>query len=307
MRNVLISLSGPTAIGKTALAIALAQHFKTEILSADSRQFFAEMQIGTAVPNAAEMAAAPHHFIQHRSIFEDYSVGRYMEDAHLKLRELFVKHPVLILVGGSGLYIDAVTSGLDDFPDIDPDIRLELNTQFHDFGIEALQKQLKIKDPKYYNQVDLQNPQRLIRALEVCLGSGKPYSTFLGNRTTPNFFSHLPVGITAPRPVVYSRIETRVDQMMSQGLLEEARGLYPHRELNALRTVGYQELFSYFDKQCSLEKAVLNIKQNTRRFAKRQDTWFKRDPNIIWFSHETDSALIFNRIEKELNRLGNAQ
>jgi tRNA dimethylallyltransferase len=286
MKNYIVSVSGPTGIGKTGWAIRLARHYRTEILSFDSRQFFKEMRIGTAVPSPEELEAVPHHFIQHRSIHEPYSVGDFRRDALKRIRELFRHHKLLILAGGSGLYLDAITKGLDDFPKIEPGIREELMATYQKVGVAPLQKLLAERDPEYYGRVDLNNPHRLVRALEICLGTGKPFSSFMGNRKPPDFFTHIPLGIQAARDVVYRRINSRVYQMMKAGLLEEARELYPFREAAALQTVGYQELFAYFEGDWDLETAVDEIAKNTRRFAKRQSTWLRRDPDIDWIAFD---------------------
>ena len=307
MSKVLISLSGPTGIGKTELAIALAKFLNTEIISADSRQFYSEMRIGTAVPKPEELIQVPHHFIQHRSIHEPYSVGTFREEALSLIRELFQTHQTVVLVGGSGLYLDAVTHGLDEFPEVDPSHREALNTLFQNEGVQKLQELLKKHDPEYYQMVDLQNPHRLIRALEVCLSSGRPYSSFTGNRKAPDFFLHLPLGLTASREIIYERIEARVDQMIAEGLVKEANLLYPYRHLNALQTVGYQEIFSHLDGDYSLEVAIAQIKQNTRRFAKRQGTWFRRHEETIWFDRSTPLDMILERVVKELNAIQNAR
>ena len=288
----LIVVAGPTAIGKTSLGIELAQKFSAEIISADSRQFYKEMRIGTAVPSEAELQAAQHHFIQHISIEEDYSVGDFERDALQKLQELFLKHDVVIMVGGSGLYIDAVIKGLDHFPEVDPTIRIDLKQELEDRGLEALQEELKTRDPGYYSEVDLQNPHRVIRALEICRGTGKPYSAFRKKSTKNRFFDTLYVGLSAEREVVYDRINRRVDIMMQQGLLEEVEQLFPRRDLNALNTVGYKELFKYLNKEWDLETAVSEIKKNTRRFAKRQYTWFRKNEQINWFDISTPPAKI---------------
>lgn len=297
MNKVLISIVGPTAIGKTALGIKVAQHFNTGIISADSRQFFQEMAIGTAVPSADELQAVPHHFIQHKSIEEPYSVGEFERDAINKLNELFAEQGEVVMVGGSGLYVRAVTEGLDDFPEIDPAIRLELNAMLQREGIQKLQAQLQSLDPVYFSEVDRENPHRLIRALEICLGTGRPYSTFRKKKTADRPFRNLKIGLTADRKIIYDRINRRVDLMMQQGLLEEAHKLYPQRELNALNTVGYKELFKYFDGEWELEVAISEIKKNTRRFAKRQLTWFRKDPEITWFDHATPIDEIISFIE----------
>ena len=306
----LISVVGPTAIGKTGLAISLAKHYKTEIVSADSRQFFKEMQIGTAVPNKGELVTVPHHFIQHKSIFESYSVGDFEKDAIALLSNLFKKHDCVIMVGGSGLYVDAVTKGLDEFPDVAPGIREDLNEILKEKGIVELQKQLKILDNTQYAKIDIENPHRLIRALEICIGSGLPYSSFLNKKKIKRQFITITIGLEADRQVIYDRINQRVDIMIKEGLLKEARTMYPHKALNALQTVGYKELFNYFDsewdlpdRQAGLDFAISEIKKNTRRFAKRQLTWYRKNENIIWFDYDEDKTNIFKTIDKEISAL----
>ena len=286
-RKTLLTIVGPTAIGKTRMAIALATHFGTEILSCDSRQFFKELRIGTAVPSAEELMAAPHHFIQHKSIFEAYSVGDFERDAIALLDKLFKKHDVVVMVGGSGLYAKAIIDGLDDFPEVDEVIRQELNEAYAQKGIEYLQELLKTLDEVQYNQMDVQNPQRLIRALEVCRASGKPYSSFLQRKEKQRDFTRVQIGLTADRTEVYERINKRVDMMLEEGLLIEAQNMMPYKHLNALQTVGYKELFSFFEGECSFEAAIEAIKMNTRRFAKRQFTWFQKDKRIKWFDYRS--------------------
>lgn len=286
-RKTLLTIVGPTAIGKTRMAIVLATHFGTEILSCDSRQFFKELRIGTAVPSAEELMAAPHHFIQHKSIFESYSVGDFERDAIALLDKLFKKHDVVVMVGGSGLYAKAIIDGLDDFPEVDEVIRQELNEAYAQKGIEYLQELLKTLDEVQYNQMDVQNPQRLIRALEVCRASGKPYSSFLQRKEKQRDFTSVQIGLTADRTEVYERINKRVDMMLEGGLLIEAQDMMPYRHLNALQTVGYKELFSFFEGECSFEAAIEAIKMNTRRFAKRQFTWFQKDKRIKWFDYRS--------------------
>ena len=304
--NYLITIIGPTAIGKTALSITLAKHFGCDIISCDSRQFFKEMKIGTAVPNLEELASAPHHFIQNKSIFESYSVGDFEQEALFKLDELFAKNNVQIMVGGSGLYVDAVLKGFDEFPEIDPSVRETINQQFESLGIEYLQKQLDNLDSEYYqkltleNPQTLQNPQRMKRFVEVCLGSGKPYSSFIGKRKNNRTFTPIVIGLEADREMMYNRINQRVDIMLKEGLLEEAQILYPNKQLNALQTVGYRELFDYFDGTTTLDFAVEQIKMNTRRFAKRQITWFKRVENVKWFDYLTDKEEIIKEIESNI-------
>ena len=288
-KPLLICVVGATAIGKTSLSIALATAFKTEIISADSRQFYSSMNIGTAVPSAQELEAAPHHFIQHKSIFDSYNVGDFEREALLKLDTLFSKKSTAILVGGSGLYVDAVVNGLDHFPDIDKQIREALNTQLDNDGLAFLQQELMRVDPLYYKTMDTENPRRVIRALEIYRATGKPYSSFLKDRAANRNFKTLYIGLTAERPIVYQRINKRVDIMLENGLLEEVKQLRAHKDLNALQTVGYRELFQYFDGTLTLEKAVEEIKKNTRRFAKRQGTWFRKNQQIHWFDYTSKS------------------
>jgi tRNA dimethylallyltransferase len=301
MRKFLVSICGATGIGKTKWAIELARYYNTEVLSADSRQFYREMQIGTAVPSPEELEAVPHSFIQHKSVKERYSAGDYQQDALKLISEKFRTKDLLVLVGGSGLFLDAITKGLDIFPEVAPGVRESLEIQYAAEGIQVLQKQLLLLDPAYYQSVDIENPRRLIRALEVCISSGTPFSDYLGKRKSPEGFIQIPLGIDAPRDVIYRRIEERVDQMIAQGLLEEVTGLLPYRELNALQTVGYQELFAYLDGHTDFETAVENIKRNTRRFAKRQATWFRKDSEIQWIPFdaplETAIAYIDNQIQ----------
>lgn len=301
----LITIVGPTAIGKTALSIQLANHFKCDIVSCDSRQFFKEMTIGTAVPNPKELAAATHHFIQNKSIFENYTVGDYEKEAIADIEELFKSNDYVVLVGGSGLYVNAVLKGFDDFPEIDLAIRQEVNANYEKLGIGYLQDELKKRDPNYFEKITVENPQtllnpqRMMRFVEVCIGSGKPYSSFLNQKKNERSFTPILIGLEADRNIMYNRINQRVDIMMNEGLLQEAKNLYSNKELNALQTVGYRELFSYFDKEFTLEFAVEEIKKNTRRFAKRQLTWFKRDENTKWFDFETPTQKIIDYINSK--------
>lgn len=299
--HYLLVVIGPTAIGKTALAIQLAQHFQCEIISCDSRQFFKEMTLGTAVPSPEELAAVPHHFIQHISIQDSYSVGDFERDAIAHLDRLFEKNKVQVMVGGSGLYVNAILEGLDEFPDIDPRIREELNQTLEEKGLPYLQAQLKELDPVHYEKVALDNPQRVTRALEVSIGTGQPYSSFLAKKKVKRNFVPIVIGLEAPREIMYERINKRVDLMLQGGLLEEVKALLPYQELNALQTVGYRELFHYFNGEGTLEEAIEEIKKNTRRFAKRQITWFKRTPNATWYGYQTDPKQIIDAITKQLN------
>jgi tRNA dimethylallyltransferase len=301
--NYLITIIGPTAIGKTALSITLAKHYGCDIISCDSRQFFKEMRIGTAVPSDEELAVAPHHFIQNKSIFENYSVGDFEQEALDKLEELFQKNNIQIMVGGSGLYVDAVLKGFDDFPDIDESVRTEINAKYDELGIIYLQEQLQKLDSEYFQKLQsenpqtLQNPQRMKRFVEVCLGTRKPYSSFIGKRKNERNFTPIIIGLEADREVMYDRINQRVDIMLNEGLLAEAQAICPNKQLNALQTVGYRELFDYFDGKTTLEFAIEQIKMNTRRFAKRQITWFKRTENVSWFDYLADKSKIVKLIE----------
>lgn len=298
--KTLITIVGPTAIGKTSLSIELAQHFATEIISCDSRQFYKEMTIGTAVPESHELDAIPHHFIQDRSIHDDYNVGDFEKDALNKLKELFSRFDVVIMVGGSGLYVDAVLKGFDQFPKIDPKIREELNARLISEGIESLQNELKTRDPETYESIALDNPQRLTRALEVCIGSRLPYSSFKNKPKEPREFNSIKIGLNGDRQKIYDRINLRVHLMVKNGLIEEARSLYGYKHLNALQTVGYRELFSHFDGEITQEFAIEEIKKNTRRFAKRQLTWFRKDEEILWFDYQLDRSDIIKAIHGKL-------
>lgn len=299
--KTLIVIAGPTAIGKTALAITLAQHFTTEIISADSRQFFKEMSIGTAKPHADELAAAKHHFIDSHSINTFFSTGDFEKQALGLLDEIFTRHDLAIMVGGSGLYLDAVTKGLDELPDTDMEIRSQLNQLFETEGLEPIKAQLEAADPEYYAKVDQANTQRLIRGLEFFLSTGKKVSSFLTNSKKERSFNIIKIGLNMERPLLYERINHRVDVMLEEGLLEEVKSLKDYRELNALKTVGYAELFDYLDGTITYDIAVDKIKQNTRRFAKRQLTWFRRDTQIHWFSPD-QSAEVINFLEESIKK-----
>jgi tRNA dimethylallyltransferase len=305
-KPTLICIVGPTAIGKTSLSIKIASSLKTEIISADSRQFYQEMTIGTAVPSTEELQAVRHHFIHDRSIFKNYSVGDFRRDALTVIEDLFSVKDQLVMVGGSGLYIDAVLYGLDEFPDVPPGIREQLNNELIEHGIMRLQEELRNTDQEYYNEVDINNPHRLIRALELIRSTGKKFSSYrkgpesISNKETT--FNTLQVGLKAPREVVYERINRRVDRMIEKGLVEEALELFPYKDLNALQTVGYREIFEHFEGKCSLEEAVCRIKMNTRRFAKRQETWFKKNKGIQWFDHETNPQEIIDFIRKRISK-----
>lgn len=288
----LICLIGPTAIGKTDLAIKLAQHFATEIISADSRQIFKEMTIGTAKPSPEELSLVKHHFVDSHAISEEFSVGHFEKQGLETLNHIFNTHQTAIMAGGSGLYVKAITQGFDELPLIPASLREQLNARLREYGIAPLQEQLKELDPEYYAAVDVHNPQRVIRALEVCLHSGKKFSEYRIQNQKKRPFKTIKIGLEMQREKLYERINQRVELMMQAGLLKEVKSLFAHRQLNALQTVGYQELFEYLDGTCSMEEAVSQIKQNTRRFAKRQLTWFKKDPEIHWFEAGENRKII---------------
>ncbi|MEI6823393.1 MAG: tRNA (adenosine(37)-N6)-dimethylallyltransferase MiaA [Bacteroidota bacterium] len=281
-KNTLIVIAGPTGIGKTALAIDVAMHFNTEIVSADSRQFYKELKIGAAFPNRKELSAVKHHFIGNLSITDEYNVSKYEQDALQTLETIFTTQTTAVLVGGSGLYLDAVCKGIDELPDPDPELRESIKTLFYENGITALQSKLKLLDPEYYNQVDRDNPKRLMRAIEVCITTGKTYTSLRLSNPKPRDFNIIKIGLFTDREVMYWRINQRTDKMIKDGLIDEAFSLLSFRNYNALNTVGYKELFNYFDKTLTLEEAIDKIKINTRRYAKRQLTWFNKDKNIIW-------------------------
>lgn len=282
MNKKLIIILGPTAVGKTEYSLNLAERLQTEILSCDSRQMFREMKIGTAAPSEDELKRVPHHFIGNLSIHDYYSCGKYEIEALQKCEELFKKHDTLVMTGGSMLYIDAVCNGIDEMPDIDEELRNSLWKRYEKEGIESLRQELKILDPEYAQKVDPKNGKRIIHALEICLQAGKPYSEIRKNQKKERPFEIQKIGIYREREELNHRINLRVDKMFEQGLYEEALGLYPFKHLNSLNTVGYKELFAHFDGQCSLEEAKEKIKTDTRRYAKKQMTWFKKDEDIKW-------------------------
>ena len=299
-KKTLIVFVGPTAIGKTSVAVKIAGHYQTEIISADSRQFYRELNAGTAKPSEAELNHVKHHFINSLSIHDSYSVGQFEIDSLARLDQLFIAHDVVVAVGGSGLFIDVLCHGLNQLPESDPDLRRELKILFEEKGLDALQLKLSQLDPEYYEDVDLSNPHRLIRAIEVCMLTGKKYSDFRKNEKKKRTFSTIKIGLEDERSVVYQRINERVDAMINAGLLEEAKEFFSFRHLNALKTVGYQELFDCLDKKLSLDEAIELIKRNTRRYAKRQLTWFRRDQEINWF--KTDEATkIIELLDQKIN------
>ncbi len=297
MNNFLIVIAGPTAIGKTDLAITLARRLDTVILSSDSRQFYRQTSIGTAKPSGEELKAVPHYFINSLDITDNYSVGSFERDALQLLDTQFKQHGAVLMVGGSGLYIRAVCEGLDEFPEISEDIRMQINLKFKVEGIAYLQETLRQLDPDYYAIVDTNNPHRMIRALEICMGTGQTFSSFWTRSTTERPFKCIKIALNTDRAALYERINKRVDKMMELGLEAEARELYPQKELNALQTVGYQELFDYFDGIHTLTEAVELIKRNTRRYAKRQLTWLRKDSDFLWFE-PTDVEGIWQRIKE---------
>ena len=291
-KPLLVVITGPTAVGKTNLAIDIAKTFSTEILSADSRQFYKEMKIGTAVPADDQLKIVPHHFIGHISIHDEYNVSRFEADALKKLDRLFQVKNIVIMTGGAGLYINAVCHGIDDLPDPDTGLRNELKELYRIQGIEALRERLKELDPEYYAQTDLSNPKRLLRAIEVCLATGLTYSSLRKNKPKTRNFRILKIGLTRDREELDRRINQRVDNMMAEGFLSEAAELYKCRHLNALNTVGYKELFDFLDGKFTIDEAVIKIKTNSRRYAKRQMTWFRKDVEITWMAAEDTDGVV---------------
>jgi len=294
--KTLIVLVGPTAVGKTQLCLDIAKKLDTEIVSADSRQIFKEMKTGTAAPDPEQLQAIVHHFVGSHSIFEYYTAGMFEIEALARLQEIFSRKDQVIMTGGSGLYIHAVCHGIDALPKVDPGVRKNLLDQYEQEGLEGIRQRLKRLDPQSYHQIDLMNPKRILKALEITLTTGKPYSGFLTRQKKQRPFRILKIGLNRNREELYRRINQRVDQMLEEGLLEETTQLYPYKHLNALNTVGYKELFSYFDGEISFREAIRLIKRNTRRYAKRQLTWFSKDTGIQWF-HPQQSREIINYID----------
>ena len=292
LNKTLIVIAGPTASGKTAFAIMMAKALNTVILSADSRQFYKEMSIGTAAPTEEELNQVKHYFVHHISIEDKYDVADYEHDAMQLLDELFKNHDAVIMTGGSGLFIDAVCNGIDAMPDVEPEIREKVQRLYDECGLKALQDEVQRLDPEYFALVDQQNPRRLQRALEVCYQTGQPFSSFRSGNTVQRDFDIKKYALLWDRQELIERIDKRVDMMMEQGLLEEAKALYPKRHLNALNTVGYKELFTYFDGQCTLEEAVEQIKIHTRQYAKRQMTWLRKDSGYRWITPDEEQRLV---------------
>ncbi|MFY0593870.1 tRNA (adenosine(37)-N6)-dimethylallyltransferase MiaA [Roseivirga sp.] len=279
----LICVIGPTAVGKTVIAIKIARAFKTEIISADSRQFYQELEIGTAKPSSEEQSLAKHHFVNNLSIHDPYSVGQYEKEAIRKLDHLFAKFGIAVLVGGSGLFVDAVCNGLDEFPEINEEIRTDLIDELESKGLHSLQEELRDADVEYYDLVDLNNPQRVVRALEVIRATGKTFTELRKRNPKERNFDVIKIGLTMERTKLYERIDTRMDQMIDKGLFDEVESLKAFKNLNALQTVGYKEVFGYLSQEYDKEEAIRLLKRNSRRYAKRQLTWFKRDENTLWF------------------------
>ncbi|OFY54766.1 MAG: tRNA (adenosine(37)-N6)-dimethylallyltransferase MiaA [Bacteroidetes bacterium RBG_13_46_8] len=291
-RKFLLTLAGPTAVGKTPVAVELATHFGTEIISADSRQIYREMKIGTAIPSPAQLQAVPHHFIGSRSIQEYYNASMFEQDAVALLTRLFVLHDMVIMAGGSGMYMDAVCKGIDDFPTVNAIIRENLRSEFQQKGMDWLRSRISESDPDYYSQADINNPKRLLKALEIITMTGRPYSSFLTRSRKERDFTIIPVGLTMERKALYQNINRRVDFMIGEGLVAEVKALLPFRHLNALNTVGYKEIFGYLDGKTTLEEAIDLIKRHSRQYARRQITWFKKNRDIRWFAPEEHGAII---------------
>lgn len=290
--KTLIIVLGPTAIGKTSLSIQLAKHFNTEIISADSRQFYKELLIGAAPPNTEELKEVQHHFIQHLSVSEDYNVGKFEEEAINKIEKLFINKDKVIMVGGSGLYIDAICKGFDKMPETPTEIREKVIELYKTNGLEFLQNEVEKKDPLFYKEVDKNNPQRLLRALEVMYATNKSFSSFRKKEDKKRNFNIIKIGLESDRELLYNRINSRVDRMMKNGLLKEVESLINFKNKNSLQTVGYKEIFEYLEGESSIDEAISKIKQNSRRFAKRQITWFKKDTSIKYFSPKSLEEII---------------
>lgn len=294
MTNYLAVIAGPTAVGKTQTAIDIARYFHTEIISADSRQIYREMKTGTAVPSEEQLAVVKHHFIGNHSVHEYYNASMFEFEVIALLDKLFEKHHLVIMAGGSGLYIDAVCKGIDDLPAVDPEIRTRLKSEFMQKGIEWLRQQVKNTDPDYYQHVDMNNPKRMLKALEVYAMTMRPYSSFLTRQKKERNFVVIYIGLNVQRDILYNNINRRVEQMVNQGLVDEARQLLPFRNLNALNTVGYKEMFDYLEGKTSLDEAIDLIKRHTRQYARRQLTWFRKNKEMQWFEpHETDAIISY--------------
>lgn len=299
-KPTLIVLIGPTGIGKTDLSLNIAEHYNTEIISADSRQLYADLKIGTAAPTPEQLARVKHHFVGTLQLTDYYSAAQYEAEVMKKLDELFKKHSVIVLTGGSMMYVDAVCKGIDDIPTVDEETRKTLMQHYENVGLERLCAELKILDPEYYDIVDKKNPKRVIHALEICYMTGQTYTSFRTSQTKERPFNIIKVGLRREREELYARINKRVDIMMEDGLLEEAKSVYQYKDLNSLNTVGYKEMFKYLDGEWELPFAIEKIKQNSRIYSRKQVTWFKRDNDITWF-HPDDADNIMSFIEERLN------
>lgn len=295
MQHTLIVLIGPTGVGKTELSLSIAEHFGTSIISADSRQLYADLKIGTAAPTPEQLARVPHHFIGTLQLTDYYSAAQYEADVLKKLEELFIKNDIVVLTGGSMMYVDAICKGIDDIPTVDKETRELMLQRYEEEGLDTLCAELKLLDPEYYHIVDLKNPKRVIHALEICYMTGKTYTSFRTRSYKERPFRILKIGLTRDREELYARINQRVDEMMKEGLLEEVRKVYPYKTLNSLNTVGYKEIFSYLDGEWTLDFAIEKIKQNSRIYSRKQMTWFKRDNDIHWF-HPDQKEDIMNCI-----------
>ncbi len=302
LNKTLLVILGPTGVGKTNISLRLAEHFGCPIVSSDSRQFYRELKIGTAAPTDEQLSRVKHYFIGSHSIFDEYNAGQYEQDAIQLLDELFLVHDVVMLVGGSMMYIDAVCNGMDNIPTVDAETRTFWQQQFAAKGLEFIQNELKRLDPKHFEEVDQLNPKRILHALEICSMTGKPYSDLRTGERKQRNFNILKVGLNRPRPELYDRINTRVDEMMTEGLLHEAEQFFQYRHLNTMNTVGYKELYEYMDGNWTLDFAVNMIKQDSRRYAKRQLTWFNRDKEIHWF-HPTDEDAILEFIANRSHKV----
>jgi tRNA dimethylallyltransferase len=292
MPKTLLILLGPTGVGKTDLSIDIALYYNTEIISCDSRQIYKEMSIGTAVPGRQTLETIPHHFIRSHSIHDYYNASKFEIEVLERLNSLFQKKEIVLMTGGSMMYIDALCKGIDDLPEIDVELRSSLMERMENEGIESLRNELRYHDPLYYNEVDLRNPKRILHALEICLMTGKPYSSFRINQTKQRPFNIIKLGLNLDREVLYNRINQRVDKMFDEGLEQEALNLYPFRNLNSLNTVGYRELFDYFEGKITIDEAKEKIKANSRKYARKQLTWFRRDPEITWFTPDMKNEII---------------
>jgi len=292
MPKTLLILLGPTGVGKTDLSIEIAKYYNTEIISCDSRQIYAEMRIGTAVPDQQTLETVPHHFIRSHSIHDYYNASKFEVEVLERLELLFQSKDVVLMTGGSMMYIDALCKGIDDLPEVDDELRKSLMERMETEGIESLRNELRYHDPVYYNEVDLRNPKRILHALEICLMTGKPYSSFRINLPKKRTFNIIKLGLNRDREILYSRINQRVDAMFDEGLEKEALSLIPFRHLNSLNTVGYRELFDYFDGKLTIEEAKEKIKANSRKYARKQLTWFRRDSEIIWFTPDKKNEII---------------